>query len=97
MTDVVTVKAQVVEVATGVFEDHSAFGSSGRDQCLIRVTKPADFADRIVRVVIDDRAAADLLRPENRVAFELHPPDLDLDVVFSGALENLRRLPERAR
>lgn len=94
MTRLVEIRGDVVRVVRGGFEDFAEGGDVRRDQAVVEVTQPSDLAGRVVRIVIDDDAAADVLDREGPVAFDVDPSDLELEVVFSGALENLRRLGE---
>jgi hypothetical protein len=97
VTGLVEMVGEVVRVVPGGFEDHVEGGTVARDQAVVRVTAPAELAGRMVRVVVDGPVAAASLGREGPVAFAADPADLELDAVFSGALEDLRRLPEAGR
>ena len=93
MTELVEIEGEVVRVVPGGFEDHEGGATVRRDQSVVRVTRPAELSGRLLRIVVDDEAAA-ALRREGGVAFAVEASDLELDTVFSGALRSLRRLEE---
>jgi len=93
VTGVVEIAGEVVRLVPGGFEDRVEGGTVVRDQAVVRVTAPPELAGRVMRVVVDDPAAAESLGRVGPVAFAADPADLELDAVFSGALENLRQLP----
>jgi hypothetical protein len=92
MEDVEEVRGEVIRVVRGGFEDHGPDGAVRLDQSVVRVIEPAALAGRTLSIVIDADDASDVLGSEGPVAFVIALEDLDLDVIFTGALTELRRL-----
>jgi hypothetical protein len=90
MSGLVDVRGDVIRVVPRGFADHGPDGPVRLDQSVVRVTGPAELAGRTLTIVLDDGSGDALLRREGGVAFLVDGEDLDLDVLFSGALTDVR-------
>jgi hypothetical protein len=91
----VVITAEVVEFKPDAIHDSFDDGFASYDATTLRITQPEDLRNTELRVAHDAPVAADSPWRDQgaSVQFRIDRSLLDADLIFSGAAEDLRRVP----